>query len=99
MAVGDVYVFPGFLTPILTQLFFLKPPTTFLTCFCRGIYSNKIAKAGHITSSLFTHKETDKLLLKLTKLLIGKTVTLLSQLEVVLLPILQIVGEKVEEFS
>ena len=33
MAVG---VFPGFLTPVLTQLFFAKPPTTFLTCFCRG---------------------------------------------------------------
>ena len=31
MAVGDVYVFPGFLTPVLTQLFFPKPPTTFLT--------------------------------------------------------------------
>ena len=30
------YVFPGFLTPLLTQLFFPKPPTTFLTCFCRG---------------------------------------------------------------
>ena len=29
-------VFPGFLTPVLTQLFFPKPPTTFLTCFCRG---------------------------------------------------------------
>ena len=36
MAVGDAYVFPGFLTPVLTQLFFPKPPTTFLTCFCRG---------------------------------------------------------------
>ena len=36
MAVGDAYVFPGFLTPVLTQLFFQKPPTTFLTCFCRG---------------------------------------------------------------
>ena len=31
MAVGDTYVFPGFLTPVLTQLFFPKPPTTFLT--------------------------------------------------------------------
>ena len=30
------YVFPGFLTPVLEQLFFPKPPTTFLTCFCRG---------------------------------------------------------------
>ena len=36
MGVGDAYVFPGFLTPVLTQLFFPKPPTTFLTCFCRG---------------------------------------------------------------
>ena len=25
MAVGDAYVFPGFLTPVLTQLFFPKP--------------------------------------------------------------------------
>ena len=31
MAVGDAYVFPGFLTPVLTQIFFPKPPTTFLT--------------------------------------------------------------------
>ena len=30
------YMFPGFLTPVLTQPFFPKPPTTFLTCFCRG---------------------------------------------------------------
>ena len=29
MAVGDAYVFPGFLTPVPTQLFFPKPPTTF----------------------------------------------------------------------
>ena len=36
MAVGDAYVFPGFLTTVLTQLFFPKPPTTFLTCLCRG---------------------------------------------------------------
>jgi hypothetical protein len=36
MAVSDAYVFPGCLTPVLTQLFFPKPPTTFLTCFCRG---------------------------------------------------------------
>ena len=31
MTVGEAYVFPGFLTPVLTQLFFPKPPTTFLT--------------------------------------------------------------------
>ena len=36
MALGDAYVFRGFLTPVLTQLLFPKPPTTFLTCFCRG---------------------------------------------------------------
>ena len=30
------HVIPGFLIPVLTQLFFPKPPTTFLTCFCRG---------------------------------------------------------------
>ena len=34
MAVGDVHVFPDFLTPVLTRLFFPKPPTAFLTCFC-----------------------------------------------------------------
>ena len=36
MALGDAHVFPDFLTPVLTQLFFPKPPTAFLTCFCRG---------------------------------------------------------------
>ena len=36
MAVGEAHVFPGFLTPVLTQLFFPKPLTTFLTCFSRG---------------------------------------------------------------
>ena len=29
--------FLAFLTPVLTLLFFPKPPTTFLTCFCRGV--------------------------------------------------------------
>ena len=33
MAVG---LFPGFLTPVLTPLFFPKSLTAFLTCFCRG---------------------------------------------------------------
>ena len=36
MVVGDAYVFSGFLTPVLTQLFLPKPQTTFLTCFCIG---------------------------------------------------------------
>ena len=30
------HMFPDFLTPVLRQLFFPKPPTPFLTCFCRG---------------------------------------------------------------
>ena len=29
MAVCDAHVFPGFLIPVLTQIFFPKPPTTF----------------------------------------------------------------------
>ena len=33
MAVGDAHKFPGFLIPVLAQLFFPKPPTTFLTYF------------------------------------------------------------------
>ena len=36
MAIGDSHVFPDFLTAVLKQLFFPNPPTTFLTCFCRG---------------------------------------------------------------
>ena len=36
MAVSEAPVFPGFLTPVLTQLFFPKPPTTFFPCFCRS---------------------------------------------------------------
>ena len=35
MAIGDAHVFPGFLTLELKQRFFPKPPTTFLTYFCR----------------------------------------------------------------
>ena len=30
------HMFPGFVTPVLTQFFFPKPPATFLICFCRG---------------------------------------------------------------
>ena len=29
MAIPDTHVFPGFLTPVLTQLFFAKPPTSY----------------------------------------------------------------------
>ena len=31
--VGAAHIFPGFLTPVLKQLFFPKPPTTFVICF------------------------------------------------------------------
>ena len=53
MVVDDAHEFPGFLTPVLTQLFFPKPPTTFLTCFCRGERQNtperKVASTGDQT--------------------------------------------------
>ena len=48
MAVGDAHVFPGFLTPVLTQLFFPKPPTTFLTCFYRGERRKYAGKKSHL---------------------------------------------------
>ena len=48
MVVDDAYVFPGFLTPVLTQLFFPKPPTTFLTCFCRGERRKYARKKSHL---------------------------------------------------
>ena len=48
MAVGDAYVFPGFLTPVPTQLFFPRPPTTFLTCFCRGERRKHVGKKSRL---------------------------------------------------
>ena len=48
MVVGDSYVLPGFLMPILTQLFFPKPPTTFLTRFCRGERGKYTGKKSHL---------------------------------------------------
>ena len=48
MAVGDAYAFSGFLTPALTQLFFPKRPTTFLTCFCRGERRKYARKKSHL---------------------------------------------------
>ena len=52
MAVGDAYVFPGFLTPVLTQLFFPKPPTTFLKCFCRAERQKYAAKKNGLNWGL-----------------------------------------------
>ena len=64
MAVGDAYVFPGFLTPVLTQLFFPKPPTTFLTCFCRGErrkYAGKKSCLNRASNSQSPGHESDTL--------------------------------------
>ena len=62
MAVGDAYVFPGFLTPVQTQLFFPKPPATFLTCFCRGerrIYAGKKSRLNRGSNSQPSGHEYD----------------------------------------
>ena len=48
MAVGDAHAFPCFLTPVLTQISFLKPPTTFLTCFNRGEKQKCTGKKFHL---------------------------------------------------
>ena len=64
MAVGDTYVFPGFLTPVLTQLFLPKPPTTFLTCFCRGErrkYTGKKSRLNRGSNSQPPGHESDTL--------------------------------------
>ena len=52
MTVGDVHVFPGFLTPVLTLLLFPKPPTTFLTCFCRGESRKYVGKKSSLNQGL-----------------------------------------------
>ena len=51
MAVGDIHKLPGFLTPVLTQLFFPKPSTTILACFSRGENTpeRKFASTGDLT--------------------------------------------------
>ena len=64
MAVADAYVFPGFLTPVLTQPFFPKPPTTFLTCFCRGErrkYAGKNVRLNRGSNSQPPGHESDTL--------------------------------------
>ena len=52
MAVSDAHVFPGFLTPELTQLFFPNQPTTFLTCFCRGEWRKYAGKKVHLNQGM-----------------------------------------------
>ena len=64
MAVGDAHVFPGFLTPVLTQLLFPKPSTTFLTCFCRGErrkYAGKKSRLNRGSNSQPPGHESDTL--------------------------------------
>ena len=64
MAVCDAHVFPGFLSPVLTQLFFPKPPTTFLTCFCRGErrkYAGKKVRLSRGSNSQPPSHESDTL--------------------------------------
>ena len=67
MAVNDAHVFPGFLTPVPTQLFFPKPPTTFLTCFCRGErrkYAGKKIRLNRGSNSQPPGHESDTLTTK-----------------------------------
>ena len=64
MAVGDAHAFSGFLTPLQTQLFFPKPPTIFLTCFCRGErrkYVGKKSRLNRGSNSLPPGHESDTL--------------------------------------
>ena len=64
MAVGDAYVFPGFLTPVLTQIVFTKPLVTFLTCFCRGErwkYAGKKSRFNRRSNSQPPGHESDTL--------------------------------------
>ena len=65
MEVGDAYVFPGFLTPELTQLFFPKPPNTFFTCFCKGErrkYAGKKSHLNQVSNSQPPGDESDTLI-------------------------------------
>ena len=48
MTVRAVHVLPGFLTPVLTQLFLPKPPATFLTYFCRVERQKYAGKKVHL---------------------------------------------------
>ena len=64
MAVGDEHLFPGFLTRVQTQLFPPKPPTTFLTCLCRGErrkYAGKKVRLNRGSNSQPPGHESDTL--------------------------------------
>ena len=58
------YVFPCFLTPVLTQLLFPKPPTIFLTCFSsseRQKYAGKKVHLNQVSNSQPPGHESDML--------------------------------------
>ena len=64
MAGHDSHVFPGFLAPVPIQLFFPKPPTTFLTCFSRGEsrkYAGKKFRLNKVSNSQPPGHESDTL--------------------------------------
>ena len=57
-------MFPGFLTPVLTQFFFPKPSTTFLTWFYRGErrkYAGKKSRLNRGSNSQPPGHESDTL--------------------------------------
>ena len=64
MAVSDAHVFPGLLSPVLTQLFFQKPWSTILTCFSRGErqkYARKKVRLNQESNSQPPGHESDML--------------------------------------
>ena len=64
MAVSDAHVFPGCLTTVPMLLFFPKPQTTFLTCFCRGErrkYAGKKVRLNQGSNSQPPGHESDTL--------------------------------------
>ena len=61
MAVGDAYVFPGFLTPVLTQLFFPNPPTTFFSHASAEVRGEKKSRLNRASKSQPQGHESDTL--------------------------------------
>ena len=67
MAIGDAHVFPGFLTPVLKQISFPKPSTSFLTCFSGGErreYAGKKFRLNRVSNSQPQGHEFDTLTTK-----------------------------------
>ena len=67
MVASDAHMFPGFPTPVSTQLFCPKPPTTFPTCFSRGErrkYARKKVCLNRVSNSQPPGHESDTLTTK-----------------------------------